>query len=121
MRLELAQYRALAAFAQFGSELDPATAAELERGKRTTEILKQPQYEPLPEALEFLSIWVVTNGHLDDIPVDQVSRFESEFHEFLKIKHQKIIESLSKNEKPNEELLKQIEKATLDFKKTFSV
>ena len=121
MRLELAQYRALAAFAQFGSELDPATAAELERGKRTTEILKQSQYEPLSEALEFLSIWAVTTGHLDDIPVDQVSRFESEFHEFLKMKNQKIIDSLSKSEKPNEELLKQIEKATLDFKKMFSV
>lgn len=121
MRIELAQYRALAVFAQFGSELDPATAAELERGKRTTEILKQSQYEPLSEALEFLSLWVVTNGHLDDIPVDQISRFESEFHEFLKMKHQKLVESLSKNEKPNEELLKQIEKATLDFKKMFSV
>ena len=64
MRLELAQYNNLAAFAQFGSDLDEATAKQLERGKRTIEILKQPQYKPLPEALEYLSIWLVTNGIL---------------------------------------------------------
>lgn len=121
MRLELAQYRALAVFAQFGSELDPATARQLERGKRTMEILKQPQYEPLPESLEFLSIWIVTNGFLDDISVDQITRFESEYHDFLNLKHKKILDELSKGEKPSENLLKQIEKATLDFKKTFSV
>lgn len=121
MRLELAQYRALAAFAQFGSELDPKTAADLERGKRTTEILKQPQCEPLPEALEFLSLWLVTNGHMDDIPVSEVSRFEAEFHDFVKMKHQKIIETLSKGDKADEATIKQIEKATADFKKTFSV
>lgn len=120
LKLELAQYRALAAFAQFGSELDPATAAQLERGKRTAEILKQPQYQPLSEALEFLSIWVVTNGHLDDIPVDQITRFETEYHEFMKLKNKKIIDALSKGDKPDENLIKQIEKATLDFKKTFS-
>ena len=62
MRLELAQYNNLAAFAQFGSELDEATTKQLERGKRTIEILKQPQYEPLPEALEYLSVWLVTSG-----------------------------------------------------------
>ncbi|HKC14650.1 MAG TPA: F0F1 ATP synthase subunit alpha [Patescibacteria group bacterium] len=121
MKLELAQYRSLAAFAQFGSDLDPATAAQLERGKRTTEILKQSQYEPLPEALEFLSIWIVINGYLDDIPVDLVSRFESDYHEFIKLKYPKIIEELSKGEKPDENLLKLIEKATVEFKKTFSV
>lgn len=119
-RLELAQYRDLAAFAQFGSELDPATAAQLERGKRTTEILKQPQYEPLPEALEFLSIWLVTNGKMDDVPVSEITRFEREFHEFVKLKHQKLLKTLSRGEKPNEELIKQIEKVTSDFKKTFS-
>lgn len=121
MRLELAQYRALAAFAQFGSELDPKTAADLERGKRTTEILKQPQYEPLSEALEFLSLWLVTNGYMDDIPVDDVGRFESEFHDFAELKHQKLLETLSKGEKFDENTTKQIEKAATDFKKTFSV
>lgn len=120
MKLELAQYRALAAFAQFGSELDPKTAADLERGKRTTEILKQPQYQALPEALELLSIWMVTNGHLDDIPVEDVTRFESEFHDFVRSKYQKLLETLSKGEKPDEAILKQMEKAIADFKKIFS-
>lgn len=120
MRLELAQYRALAAFAQFGSELDPKTAADLERGKRTTEILKQPQYEPLPESLEFLSIWLVTNGYMDDVPVEAIGRFEVEFHDYVKLKHQKLLETISKGEKLDESIVKQIEKATSDFKKTFS-
>ncbi len=120
MRLELAQYKDLAAFAQFGSDLDPATAAQLERGKRTTEILKQPQYEPLPEAFEFLSIWMVTNGKMDDVPVSEITRFEREFQDFVRIKHQKLLTTLSKGEKPSEETIKQIEKAVSDFKKTFS-
>lgn len=120
MRLDLASFRELAIFAQFGSELDPQTAQRLERGKRTTEILKQPQYEPLPEALEFLSIWSVTTGLLDDIPIDSVSRFEEEYHEFIKNKHPKIIEALQTGDKPDEKLLSQMEKTTKDFKKGFS-
>lgn len=121
MRLELAQYRDLAVFAQFGSELDPATAKELERGKRTTEILKQPQYQPLPEALEFLSIYLVINGLMDDIGVSRVSDFEREFHEYVKMKNKKLLEDLGKGEKPEEKTLKEIEKTVADFKKTFKV
>ncbi len=121
MKLELAQYRALAAFAQFGSELDPKTAADLERGKRTTEILKQPQYQSLPEALEILSIWAVTNGYLDDIPVDDITRFESEFHDFTRSKYQKLLDLLSKGEKPDDSTIKQMQKAVTEFKKIFSV
>jgi len=119
MRIELAQYNDLAAFAQFGSDLDPATAAQLERGKRTIEILKQPQYEPLSEALEYLSIWAVSSGKLDDVPVDQIQKFEKEYHEYMKRNHKKIIDEISKGSKPNEELLKQTDKATTEFKKTF--
>lgn len=121
MKLELAQYRALAAFAQFGSELDPKTASDLERGKRTTEILKQPQYQSLPESMELMSIWSVINGYVDEIPVDQITRFEAEFHDFLRSKYQKLLVSLSKGEKPDESTLKQMEKAVSDFKKIFSV
>lgn len=120
MRLELASFRELAVFAQFGSELDPQTAQRLERGKRTTEILKQPQYEPLPEALEFLSIWAVTNGYLDDIPVSDVTRFEKEYHEFINSKYPKVIEELQTGEKPNEKLISQMQKATTEFKKRFA-
>lgn len=120
MRLELASFRELAVFAQFGSELDPQTTQRLERGKRTTEILKQFQYDPLPEALEFLSIWSVTSGFLDEIPVESISRFEKEYHEFMKNKYPKIIEALQTGEKPDEKLLSQLEKSIKDFKRTFS-
>lgn len=120
MRLEIAQFNNLAAFAQFGSDLDEATAKQLERGKRTIELLKQPQYNPLPEALEYLSIWVVTNGFLDDLAIDKVLRFEKEYHDFIKRKYPKIIEELSIGLKPNDETLKNIEKATQEFKKVFT-
>jgi len=120
MRLEIAQYNNLAAFAQFGSDLDEATAKQLERGKRTIEILKQPQYNPLPEALEYLSIWVVTNGFVDDIAMENVLRFETEYHDFMKRKNQKILDELSTGQKPTEDLIKRIEKSAQEFKKMFS-
>lgn len=121
MKLELSQYRELAAFAQFGSELDKATLAQLERGKRITEILKQPQYRPVEEAYQIISIWMVTNGYLDDIPVDQISRFESEFHEYIKSHRTKLISKLAAGEKMNEETLKEMQKTIEEFKKGFSV
>jgi len=120
MRLELASFRELEVFAQFGSELDPGTAQRLERGRRTAEILKQPQYQPLPEALEFLSIWSVSKGFLDDVEVESVTRFEKEYHDFMKNKYPKIIEELQIGEKPDDKLISQMRKATEDFKKTFS-
>ncbi len=120
MRLELAQYDNLAAFAQFGSELDEATMKQLERGKRTIEILKQPQYAPLSEGLEYLSVWLVTSGALDAIAIENVSRFEIEFHDFMRRKEPKLLEELSSGQKPAEELLKKVEKASGEFKKSFS-
>jgi F-type H+-transporting ATPase subunit alpha len=120
MRLEIAQFNNLAAFAQFGSDLDEATAKQLERGKRTIELLKQPQYNPLPDALEYLSIWLVTNGLLDDISIENILRFESEYHDFMKRKYPKVIDELSTGLKPNETLLKSLEKSAQEFKKTFS-
>jgi F-type H+/Na+-transporting ATPase subunit alpha len=120
MRLELAQYNNLAAFAQFGSELDEATTKQLERGKRTIEILKQPQYGPLPEALEYLSVWLVVSGSLDDVAAENVSRFETEFHDYMRRKEQKLLDELSMGQKPTEALLKRIEKSAQEFKKGFS-
>ena len=119
MKLELAQFAELAAFSQFGSELDPATAASLERGKRTQEILKQGQYQPLSEPYEALSIWSVTNGHLDDIPLDQIGKFEQGFHQFVKREHPKLITTLSAGEKLNDAVVKEIEKAISEYKKMF--
>ena len=83
LRLDLAQYRELEAFAQFGSELDAATQKQLARGARTVEILKQPQYAPMPFELQVMTIYAVTNGYIDDIPVDKVRAWERAFHEFV--------------------------------------
>ncbi|MBI2195737.1 MAG: F0F1 ATP synthase subunit alpha [Candidatus Levybacteria bacterium] len=120
-RLELAQYAELAAFAQFGSELDEATLSQLERGKRTTEILKQPQYHPLPEHLEVLSIFAVTNGLLDSVLLDDFQKFEQEYHQYMIKNHMKIIEELSLGQKITERLGKDITEATEKFKKTFVI
>ena len=120
MKLELAQYAELAAFSQFASELDPATAATLERGKRTYELLKQNQYQPLGEEYEILSIWAVTNGYLDDIPVESIRKFETEYHQFVKRNYAKLLASLASGEKPEEKTLNELKKAITEFKKIFS-
>ena len=83
LRLDLAQYRALAAFAQFGSDLDKATQAQLTRGERMVELLKQGQFEPMPVEKQVISIFAGVNGFLDDLPVEAVRRFEKEFLEFV--------------------------------------
>ncbi|MBI2621716.1 MAG: F0F1 ATP synthase subunit alpha [Candidatus Levybacteria bacterium] len=119
MKLELAQFAELAAFSQFGSELDSATSAALERGKRTQEILKQGQYQPLEEPYEVLSIWAVTNGHLDDISVEKIGKFERDFHQFVKRNNPKIITVLSSGDKLSEATSKELEKIITQFKKSF--
>lgn len=120
LRLELAQYREMAAFAQFGSELDQTTLAQLEKGKRMTEILKQPQYQPLPEALQILSIWAVTNGYLDDIAVESIQKFEKELHKYVQTHAKKLIDALASGEKPTEQTTKLMQETLQDFKKVFS-
>ncbi len=120
LRLEMAQYRELAAFSQFGSELDPSTLSELERGKRLTEILKQNQYEPLSEALQIASVWVVTNGFLDDIDIGACQEFQKEYHEFLNMEHKSLIAKLLTGENLTEETKKLLQKATGEFKKRFN-
>ncbi len=119
LKLELAQYNSLAAFAQFGTELDAATQKQLDRGKRLTEILKQPQFSPLTENLEVISIYAVTSGLMDDIPTDSFPRFEKELHEFAKKHYQDLLEALSSGERPTEQTLKQINKLVEVFKKRF--
>lgn len=121
LRLELAQFRELAAFAQFGSELDSATLAQLERGKRIIEILKQPQYQPLPETLQALILWAATNGFLDDLPVDACGRFETELYAYVQTSQAKLLDQLSDGSKPSEETIKLMQKTVQEFKKRFSV
>jgi F-type H+-transporting ATPase subunit alpha len=108
LRLDLAQYRELAAFAQFGSDLDRATQNQLNRGKRLTELLKQPQFQPMAVELQVASIFAGTRGYLDDLDVSAISAFESAFHEELKAKHPEILSAIletGKIEKVTEESL----------------
>lgn len=120
MRLELAQYNSIAAFAQFGSELDQATIQQLERGKRVTEILKQPQYQPLSESLEIMSIWTISNGYADDIAVEEIQTFEKQYHEYLTSRYEKLLNALSTGEKITENIQKQMQKAAEEFKKGYT-
>ena len=119
IKLELAQYKELAVFAQFGSELDQATLNQLERGKRLTEVLKQPQYQPLPESFEVLSIWAVTNGYADDVKVEDILRFETDLHEYVKTHDKKLLETLSNGAKVDDKTSEELKKTLTAFKKTF--
>lgn len=118
LRLELAQYRSLAAFAQFGSDLDAETQKQIERGKRVSEILNQPQFTPLDEVSEIISIYSATSGALDDFPVEKVRLFESKVSSFVKARAKKSVTALQKGEKLDEKLQKELRDAILEFKKS---
>ena len=96
LRLDLAQYRELAVFAQFGSDLDAATKKQLDRGARLTEILKQKQYEPIPVPEQVAILYAAVNGFLDDVPVDRVKDFQHDFLTLLRAKHYDVLEALEK-------------------------
>jgi F-type H+-transporting ATPase subunit alpha len=91
LRLNLAQFRELAAFAEFGSDLDAASLAQLERGRRVVEILKQPQYSPVPVEEQVLALYAVTEGHMDEIPTEDIRRFERELREFFKTRYSNVL------------------------------
>ena len=96
LRLDLAQYRELAAFAQFASDLDKATRDQLTRGRALTEVLKQPQFQPLPVEKQVAIIWAATNGHLDDVAPEKIGEFESGFYRFLESTHKKLLPAIAK-------------------------
>jgi F-type H+-transporting ATPase subunit alpha len=118
LRLESAQYRELAAFAQFGSDLDDATLKKIERGKRVAEILKQPQYTPLSEYEEVISIYAASTGLLDDLPIEMISAFEGRVFDYVKVKNKKLIEKLKSGEKMDEKTEDELKKVVESFKKT---
>jgi F-type H+-transporting ATPase subunit alpha len=120
LRLDLAQYRELAAFAQFGSDLDKATQAQLARGQRLTEILKQPQYQPMPVEKQVLIIWAATSGYLDDVPVDQSRRFETELTNFIENSHPGLLTALREKKSLTDEIKADLKTAITDFKQTWS-
>ncbi len=119
IRVELAQYRELASFAQFGSELDADTKEKLAQGERIKEILKQPQYKPMPVEYQVIIIFVATKKCLLDIPVDDITRFESEFFEFLDTKYPEIPESIKTDKVISEDVEEKLLAAVEDFKKDF--
>jgi F-type H+-transporting ATPase subunit alpha len=95
LRLNLAQFRELAAFAEFGSELDAASLAQLERGRRVVEVLKQPQFDPVPVEEQVLSLYAVTEGHMDDVGVDDIRRFEIELREYFRTRHADVLGAMA--------------------------
>jgi F-type H+-transporting ATPase subunit alpha len=119
LRLDLAQFRELAAFAQFGSDLDKVSLQQLNRGRHLTEILKQAQYQPLPVEKEVLIIFAGTNGYLDDLPLDQCRRFEQELYRFVDNAHKAMLAKIREKKVLDDELRAELHAAIKEFKGRF--
>ncbi|KXW73706.1 F0F1 ATP synthase subunit alpha [Mycolicibacterium phlei DSM 43070] len=119
LRLDLSQYRELEAFAAFASDLDAASKAQLDRGARLVELLKQPQYSPMPVEDQVVAIFLGTKGHLDSVPVEDVQRFEAEFLEHVKASHAGILTDIRETKKLSEETEAKLVEVINDFKKGF--
>ena len=115
LRLDLAQYRELAAFAQFGSDLDKATLNQLNRGRRLVEVLKQPQYQPLAVEKQVIIIYAATNGWLDPVPVERVREYETELYKFLETRKSSLLASLSKEKALSDPIKKELESTLEEF------
>jgi len=120
LRLSLAQYRELEAFAQFGSDLDAATQRQLARGARTVEILKQPQYAPVPVEQQVAVIYAVTNGHVDDIEVEKIRQWEVDFLEYLASSHPGVLEGIRTKKVLSDEIVASLDAAIESFKPLFT-
>ncbi|HEY6192996.1 MAG TPA: F0F1 ATP synthase subunit alpha [Bacteroidota bacterium] len=121
MRLDLAQYRELEAFAKFGSDLDKATQAQLRRGAHLVELLKQGQYVPMPVEEQVVSMFAGTNGYLDEFPLEQVGRFEREFLDVLRLKHAALLEEILVKRDLSDELQKKLHTVVKEFVEGFKV
>jgi F-type H+-transporting ATPase subunit alpha len=119
LKLDLAQYRALAAFAQFASDLDKATRDQLTRGEKLSEVIKQPQYQPLPVEKQVAILYAATNGHLDDIPTPRVREFEAQFYRFLETERPQILQSLTGNQALGDETAVALDDAIGVFRQSF--
>jgi F-type H+-transporting ATPase subunit alpha len=119
LRLDLAQYRELEAFASFGSDLDKTSQAQLDRGARLVELLKQPQYAPFPVERQIVSLWAGTSGAIDDVPVEDVSRFEAEFLDFVAHVHQEVYDAILAGGDLSDDTIGSLERVIADFKKQF--
>ena len=119
LRLNLSQYRDLEAFAAFASDLDAASRAQLDRGARLVELLKQPQYSPFPVEEQVVSIWAGGNGYLDDVPVEDVSRFETDFLDYLRRSHAGILQTIRESLALTEDTVTALKDAVEEFRKGF--
>lgn len=119
LRLDLAQFRALAAFAQFSGDLDEATKKQIERGSRMVELLKQDQYVPLEVSKQVLILFAGAFGFLDDIPVARVQEFEEKYLDFLETSHKKLLAEIKKEKKLSDSSIEQLKKITTEFKKSY--
>jgi F-type H+-transporting ATPase subunit alpha len=119
LRLDLAQYRELEAFAAFGSDLDAASKAQLERGARLVEILKQPQYQPQSMELEVISVWAGTSGQLDEVPLEDVRRFDAEFLDFIQRDHKAIVDTIRTTADLSDDSVALLTAAITEYKKRF--
>ncbi len=116
LRLDLAAFRALEAFAQLGTDLDAATQSQLDRGYRMVELLKQPQYQPMKMTDQVLSLFAGTRGYLDDVPVKQVQQWEKDFLHFVHSKYNSLVEDLDSKQELSDAIAEQIITAIKDFK-----
>jgi F-type H+-transporting ATPase subunit alpha len=121
LRLDLAQFRELEAFAQFGSDLDEKTRTQIERGRRATEVLKQPQYQPLTVEKEVCVLYALTRGHLDDVKVEEIGRFEREFLSYLEHDGKEILDAITKEKALTPEVEEMMKKHISEFKKGFTM
>ncbi len=120
LRLDLAQYRELAAFAQFGSDLDKATQAQLNRGGRLVEVLKQPQYQPLPVERQVAILYAGTNGFLDAVPVERVAEYEQELYRFLETRHPRVLPAVAEKRQLDDQLKSDLGAALKEFGEQFT-
>jgi F-type H+-transporting ATPase subunit alpha len=120
LRIDLAQFRELQAFAQFGSDLDKATQAQLARGQRLVEILKQPQYEPMNVENQVLVIWAASNGYADDVAIEDVRGFEAALLKFVENSHPGLLQSIREKKSLTEEITADLKQVLSDFKDTWS-
>ncbi len=117
LRLDMAQFRELAAFAQFGSDLDPSTLARINRGQRINEVLKQPQYVPMPVENQVAILYAATNGYLDDVPVERVAVWEENFYRYLSANAEAMLTAIRDQKRLTPEVEAQMKQAILDYKK----
>ncbi|MCS6860768.1 MAG: F0F1 ATP synthase subunit alpha, partial [Abditibacteriales bacterium] len=119
LKLDLARFRELAAFAQFASEMDKATQAQLARGQRLTELMKQPQYAPMRVTDQVMSIYVGTNGYLDDVNIADIQKFERQFLAYVHQRYPEVVAELERTQDLSEELEGKLRRAIEDFKTKF--